>query len=254
MKKPIPLYLQVNALACFQLPVSRHLMAVLNDAQLTSCLCDALLRSKTRSVAVLLSSILRVLISQQQFCQNTSNQIDYLDSSEVQKFYALESIALAQLAPNILNPSKLDSLQDMDDLIHARIQKTNVKSNSHLQQNWFSFDSTSSEYFNLILRTKRNFGCTSFESCLDQSANFKRGFEQLVQESKKLEHAYDNRSHINLRQFQHEISYLSEFFCRLQNDISWNVSSVIEYRCTKNNTSCQSYNEFLLNVKELCVF
>lgn len=172
---------------------------------------------------MLVSSILRILLWQQQFCKNNSIQIDYSDSREVRKFYALESISLAQLARNRVNndfPSILNTLQDTDDLIQARIEKTIRNLKTNINQNGTLPDQINSEHFNQILKTKRNFGCTSFDSCLDQTAVFKRGFEQIIHDVKKLENAYDNNSQLNLRKYEPEISYLSQFFNRLQNDIS----------------------------------
>lgn len=212
----------MTALSSFQSPSAAiYLMRSINDEQFINYLTDALSRSKTRCVELLLTSILRVLLYQKYMCRKTSVEIDYADSSEVKKCYALELIGIAQMAPDRIDfnaAAVLNSLQELDDLIVIRIGKTlrKLKSNS---QNGTSSDSSTDEcmeYLHEISQINRHFGCTTFESCLNQTAIFKRNFEQIVQEVKKLETACENNPHVNLAHFSDEITYLGDFFNRLQ--------------------------------------
>lgn len=145
-------------------------------------------------------------------------EIDYADSSEVQKFYALELITIVHMAPDRINVSAvLNSFQDTDDLITARIQKTLRKPNASIQNELVSdLTNENLEYFQEILENERQFGCTTLESCLNQTAVFKRSFEQMIQQAKKLEEATENHPNVNLTQFSDEITFLSDFFKRLQ--------------------------------------
>lgn len=209
----------MNALSSFRPPASPYLLRIINDEQLINCLTDALSRSKTRSVEFLLASILRVLLCQKYLCRNNSVEIDYSDSSEVQKFYALELITIAHMTPDRINVSAvLNSFQDSDDLITARIQKAlrRIKPNASVQNEFLSDLTTESlEYFQEILENDRHFGCTTLESCLNQNAIFKRSFEQIIQQAKKLEEATENNPSVNLSQFSEEITFLNDFFKRL---------------------------------------
>lgn len=214
----------MTALSNFQSPsTSIYLMRSINDEHFINYLTDALSRSKTRCVELLLTSILRVLLYLKYMCRKRSVEIDYSDSLEVKKCYALELIAIAQMAPDRIDfnaSAVLNSFHELDDLIVARIEryirKTKTKSNS---QNGVASDSSNEQnmdYFQKILQTNRHFGCTSFESCLNQTALFKRHFEQIVQAVKKLETACGNNAHVNLTQFSDEITYIGDFFNRLQ--------------------------------------
>lgn len=208
----------MNALSSFRPPISPYLLRIINDEQLINCLIDALSRSKTRTVELLLAGILRVLLWQKYLCRNNSVEIDYSDSSEVQKFYALELITIAHIAPDRINVSTvLNSFQDTDDLITARIQKTLRKPNASIQNELLTdLTNENLEYFQEILENERQFGCTTFESCLNKNAIFKRSFEQIIQQAKKLEEATENNPNVNLTQFSDEITFLSDFFKRLQ--------------------------------------
>lgn len=209
----------MNVLSSFRPPASPYLLRIINDEQLINCLTDALSRSKTRSVEFLLASILRMLLWQKYLCRNNSVEIDYSDSSEVQKFYALELITIAHMTQNRINVSAvLNSFQDLDDLITARIQKAlrKTKSNASIQNEFLSDLTTESlEYFQEILENDRHFGCKTLESCLNQNAIFKRSFEQIIQQAKKLEEATENNPSVNLSQFSEEITFLNNFFKRL---------------------------------------
>lgn len=215
-------YFQMNALSSFQFPASSHLLRSLNDDQLTNYLTDALARSKTRVVELLLASLLRVLLWQKYLCRKNSVEIDCSDSPEVQKFFVLELISLAQLASDCTNINaiaEMDSFQNLDDLIQARIQKMLRKPRTNSSsQNELMSDLTSEyvEYFEGIFENDKQFGCTTVESCLNQNAIFKRGFEQIVQEAKKMENAWENNSQVNLAKFSDEITFLSDFFSRLK--------------------------------------
>lgn len=212
----------MTAFSSVQTLTSPHLMRIINDEQLINCLTDALSRSKTRCIDLLLASILSVLLRQKYVCRNNSVEIDYSDSADVQKFYALELISLAQMIPDRMNinvSTVLHSIEDSDDLIQVRIEKTIHKPQSKMSTENYRFSDQTTEYleyFRRIFENKRQFGCTTLESCLNQSAVFKRSFEQIIQEVKKVETAYENNPHMNLTKFSHEIFYLSDFFNRLQ--------------------------------------
>lgn len=214
----------MTALSSFQLPsASIYLMRSINDEQFINYLTDALSRSKTRCVELLLTSVLRVLLYQKYMCRKSSVDIDYADSSEVKKCYALEVIGIAQMAPHRIDfntSAELNSFQELDDLIVARIEKTFRKSKTESNsQNGILSDLSmeeNMEYLQGISRINRHFGCTTFESCSNQTAIFKRNFEQIVQEVKKLESACENNPHVNLAHFSDEITFLSDFFNRLQ--------------------------------------
>ncbi|XP_055315479.1 uncharacterized protein LOC129575628 isoform X2 [Sitodiplosis mosellana] len=220
----------MSALSSFKSPSSSsYLLRSINDEQLTNYLTDALSRSKTRCVELLLTSVLRVLLWQKYMCRNSSVEIDYSDSSEVRKFYVLELIGITQMAPDRINDNTLavlSSFQGLDDLLLTRIQKTlrNSKPNTCGQNKLMPNLSTENqEYFQEILQTDRRFGCMTLESCLNQSAIFKRSFEQIIQEAKKLKTTWENYPQFNLAHFSDEITYLSDFFNRLHTS-NWHKS------------------------------
>lgn len=220
----INLYIfQMNAMSSFQLPASTHLLRILNDASLTSCLTDALSRSKTRNVEVLLSSVIRVIIWQKYMCSNSSVHIDYSDSFQVQKCYALELISLVQMAPSHIKIDvsiQMNLFQGTDELIQTRIKMVCKPTPNGYSQNVLACDSTNKlAYIQSIFEKGRLFGCASNESCLNPSVIFKRGFEQMLEDAKKLENTLVNNPQVSLGQFLPEIRFLSEFFNRLQNEI-----------------------------------
>lgn len=213
-------FFQINGLAFFQLPPSKSLLSALNNPQFTDHLNDALFRSKARTIDVLVSTVIRVLLWQQYLSGNCSN-IDCSDSSDVRKFYALQVISVAQLNSDRQNSNifeALKSLQNADDLISARIQKTmnDLLLRQHLQE---SPPNEYFEYFSRILSTNHHFGCTSLESCSNQNATFKRSLDQILNEAKKLERIYNTNQQINLQQFSSEIRFVGNLLNRMQNDI-----------------------------------
>lgn len=213
---------QMEVVACFQMPPSKHLLCILNDQQLTNCLTDALCRSKTRNVHVLLSMVLRLLLWQKYLCGNNSNafQIDYSDSSEVRTLYALELTPLANPTSDDLTAeihSTFHSLQHTDELLMVKMTKylPSIETNAYHQNE----SAERSDYFHQILKTNRQFGCHSLESCSNQNAVFQRCFEHIMQEAQKLKHVYENSPNVNLGRFSSEISYISDLFHCLQNEI-----------------------------------
>lgn len=206
---------QMEVVACFQMPPPKHLLCILNDQQLTNCLTDALCRSKTRNVHVLLSMVLRLLLWQKYLCGNNSNafQIDYSDSSEVRTLYGLELTALANPTSHDLGAegfSTFRSLQDTDELLAIQMKRhfPNIKANACHQNE----SPERTEYFHQILKINHQFGCNSLESCSNQNAQIERCFDQILHEAQKLSQAYQNNPNINLWQFSSEISYINNLF------------------------------------------
>lgn len=213
----------MSALTCFQLPTSQHQLHA--DRQLMNSLTDAL--SKTREIDVLHSHILKIMLWQEHLCKNNSAQIDYSDISGANKILAIELITFAQLAPNSMNTdilSILRSLIHLDNLIQVRAQKAidTLKPNlSMSNQNRTQSHSTMDypQYLSHILKTKRQFGCMSPVSCLNHNAAVKRNLDHILQEIKQLKNAPEISLHANLNQFSREITYICDFFNRLQTKI-----------------------------------
>ncbi|XP_031618500.1 uncharacterized protein LOC116337773 [Contarinia nasturtii] len=207
------------AFSNFQQPASPHLLSILNDASLTSSLIDALSRSKTRNVQILLSSVIKILLWQKYLCKNSTVEIDYSDSSEVQKFYVLELIALAQWSTNA--SMELSEFEGTDDLTQVRMRRLieNGTQNGNSQCQMSISTTESLEYVQQILQVNREFGCASHESCLNQSAWIKRSIDQIILEAQKLEHSTKTEPNVNLEQFSDEITYLADLFTRLKNQI-----------------------------------
>lgn len=217
---------QMNGLALFYLCPSKQLLTISNDPQLTNYLIDALLRSKSRTIDILASTVIRVLLEQQYFGGNNLKalQIDYSDSSDIRKLYALQMASLAQsncdrISPNI--SSVLKSFQSTDDLILTRIQKAsrNQKSFSSNPSTSEPLDDSYVDYIDQILKSHHHFGCTTMESCCDQNATFKRCLDQIVHESRKLESIHKANKMMNLRPFSNEIYFIEDLFNRLHNEI-----------------------------------
>lgn len=212
-------------MAFFQSCPSKELLSITNDPQFLNCLADALLRSKTRTIDVLVSNIIKVLVGQQYLGGNHSEalQIDFSDSLEHRKLCALELASLVQLSCDRLTPnisSAIKSFQNSDDLAFARIQKAsrNPKTFTSTQNSTESLSDSYSTYFNQISRTNHHFGCVTLESCSNQSETFKRCLEQIMHNAKRLEHIYKTNQQINLRQFSSEIHFVGDLFSRLQNE------------------------------------
>lgn len=210
----------MNNLACVQSAALERFRWLLNDSELTNSLTDALFRSKIRRVDVMLSTVLRMLLWQKNLTQTGSNtiDIDYSDSRDVQQFYALELAIFAKTRPKQMLTDTHMISKDLDDLIKIRLNyiipsitsSTYVEDRSNMDE---------SEYFHRILQINRPFGCTSGESCCNETATFKRHFDEIVQQATKINQAYANNPHIDLKQFSYEISYVNDLFSRLLNEI-----------------------------------
>lgn len=218
---------QVCSLGCVELFKSRCLSPMLMDPQLSNCLTDALLRSKTRSIHALISSILRVLLLKKYLCPNHATEIDYLDSPVVKKLYILEVISLAQMAPGFHpsdHSSLLSSLHEMDDLLQVRFKKVFNKTSQSVgnYQNGAGAGSEDDNwsYFEEILNIERQYGCANVESCCNgensaQQHILKQGIDRIVQEVNQL----SSMPTVTFLPFSNEISFVSDFFNRLLNEM-----------------------------------
>lgn len=200
----------------------KHLQTTLNDSELTNCLTDALLRLKTKHVPIVLSTVLRMLLGQKHFVGSDfqASEIDHSDSLEVRSFYAMELIALGRRSSNsILNESR-SIIDDMDDLVRARIQMAvpNIDRNPPRQLD-DDHETSDVDYLNQIFNWNRKFGCTTPDSCIDQSALFKQHFDKIVREAKELDAAFANNPNINLKRFSNDINYVNRLFDQLSNKI-----------------------------------
>lgn len=211
----------MSAFSNFQQPASSHLLSILNDQDLTISLINAIRRSETRNVDVLLSHVYRIILWQKYMCNNYSMEVDFtVDkkfTSEV-KIYILELIALSQLSNNHINElSMFDGTDDLTKLRLKRFIKNNTQNgNSQYQQ---MSEDEYLEYIQQILQLNREFGCTSGESCLNQSAMFKKCIEQMMLEAQKLEQVLETEPQVDLANFSNEITSLSDLFNRLKTNI-----------------------------------
>lgn len=199
-----------------------NLQAVLIDSELTNCLTDALLRLKTKRVTIVLSTVLRMLLGQKHFGGSDFHalDIDHSDSLEVRKFYAMELIGLGRhSSTGILNESR-SIIDDMDDLVRARIQMAvpNIDQSLPFQLN-DDHEMSDTDYLNQMFSWNRTFGCTAFESCINQNALFKQHFDKIVREAKGLNEALANNPNINLKRFSNDINYVNRLFDQLSNKI-----------------------------------
>lgn len=212
----------MKALSCFQLACMPNLQIFQNDTELSNCLTDALLRLKVKRVTIMLSIVLRMLLWQKHYgaIGFEALEIDHSDSLDVRKFYGLELIALAKRNPNRVLNELRSIIDDMDDFVRFRIQNSmpNVimaGDNQILQLN----EQEIADYLNQIFNVNRKFGCTTFESCINQNALFKQYFDKIVQEASGLNTALANNPQINLKRFSSEITYVSQLFCQLSNEL-----------------------------------
>lgn len=171
------------------------------------------------------SHILRIVLWQEHFSKNNSARINYSDILGSNKILAMELINFAQLAPNSVNSDMLSvirSLIHLDNLIEVRARKAidtlkpNISINQRNQMQSHSTTMNYLEYYQHILQTMRHYGCMSTVSCLNHNVAIKRSLDHIIQEIKQLENAPEISSHSNLNQFSREITYICDFFKRLQ--------------------------------------
>lgn len=208
----------MKALSCFQWATMQNFQNVLIDPDLTNCLTDALLRLKAKRVPIMLSTVLRMLLWQKHFGGRhfQALEIDHSDSLEVRKFYAMELIALGRRSSNSITNESHSIIDDMDDFVRARIQNAVPKiAENHALQLKDDESTSDADYLNQILNCHRKFGCTALESCINQTAFFKKHFDKIVHEAKELNAALANNPSINLKRFSYEINYVNRLFDQL---------------------------------------
>lgn len=215
---------QMKALSCVQSAIIPNLQTILNDHALSNNLTDALLRLKAKRVTVLLSTVLRLLLCQKH-CSGRNFEaleIDHSDSLDVRKFYGLELSTLGKRDSNGVINELCSFIDDVDDFTRIRIQYAlpdilSRNQNQILHSN--ASEMPDRNYFNQLFNVNREFGCTKFESCINQHALFKQHFIQIEQRARELNTALGNYPNINLKRYSCEINYVNELFGQLYNNI-----------------------------------
>lgn len=214
----------MQTLSCFQLALRPNLQTILNNEALSNGLTDALLRLKVKRVTVLLATVLRLLLWQKHFGGRNYEalEIDHSDSLEVRKFYGLELSALGKDNSISVTNELRSFIDDLDDFTRIKIQYALPDIMDGEQNQIFPLNInriTDIHYLNQLFNANREFGCTQFESCVNQHALFRQHFVHIEQLARQLSTALGNHPNINLKRYSGEISYVNELFGQLYQNI-----------------------------------